>query len=69
MSDAQGHPLALCATSATSDERLQVKALLESVQTHLPTSAHPIVLEADRSYDLRDLRLYLLKCFIYPRIP
>jgi transposase len=69
MSDAQGHPVALCTTPASGNERVQVKPLLRSIQAHLPLLASPIVLEADRGYDAKHLRLFLLNRFIYPRIP
>lgn len=71
LTDAQGHPLAVISTAANGNERLQVKPLLQMIRAHMPKTEYdrPLILEADRGYDTRCLRLELLNHFIYPLIP
>ncbi len=67
LTDGAGKPLAIINTSASGNERLQVKPLLEKAPLKLQTSM--LVLEADKGYDSASLRSQLLNMNVFPFIP
>ena len=64
ISDANGKPLLATVTSAIGDERLELPKLLDKI----PMKGMSIV-EADKGYDSRKVRLEILKRGHYPLIP
>lgn len=71
--DAKGNPIAVSATAANSDERKEVKGLLENISFDLKKSSklsgRMVVLEADKGYDADWLRQALLMRGLFPLIP
>lgn len=65
LTDGKGQPIAAKVTSAKADERKQVMDLIKTV----PRQGNLTLLEADKGYDSRELRVELLNNGIYPLIP
>lgn len=68
LTDSKGSPLAVSLTSAKGDERKQVVSLLENIN-YLLEEKDIVILEGDKGYDSRHLRVQLLKKGIFPIIP
>jgi transposase len=70
--DAQGNPVAVTSTGANGDERQEVRPLLNKVAIWVTSLIHrgivPI-LEADKGYDSREVRIEALTRKIFPWIP
>jgi hypothetical protein len=70
--DIHGSPVALTSTGASGDERKQVEPLLDKVGTWIKSligrGITPIM-EADKGYDSRELRIKTLLRKIFPLIP
>tara|TARA_B100000700_G_scaffold304456_1_gene377133 strand:+ start:379 stop:879 length:501 start_codon:yes stop_codon:yes gene_type:complete len=70
--DSEGRPLAITATSANGDERDQVDPLLKKVKrlTEKVWKRGSVpILEADKGYDAKRVRLIVLKNKVIPLIP
>jgi len=70
--DIYGSPIALTSTGASGDERKQVEPLLNKVDTwikRLIGRAVTPIMEADKGYDSRELRIKTLRRKIFPFIP
>lgn len=65
LTDGNGQPIAAKVTSANADERKQVIYFLRAI----PRKGAPTLLEADKGYDSRELRVAVLNNRIYPLIP
>ncbi len=66
--DGLGQPLAVASTGARGDERKEAAPLLKN-QRQVKTSSFPggiPILEADKGYDLKELRLQILNLKIFP---
>ena len=68
VTDGEGQPLGIQLTSAKGDERKQVECLIRRVEFLLPQD-EIVLLEADKGYDSKNLRIQLLLQGIYPLIP
>ena len=68
ITDGEGNPLAIHITSAKGDERQQVEKLVNEIDVLL-MEEEVVILEADKGYDSKDLRLKLITLGIYPLIP
>lgn len=68
VTDGEGSPLSIHVTSAKGDERQQVEELVKTVNELLPEE-EVVILEADKGYDSKALRMRLIWLGIYPLIP
>ena len=68
ITDGEGSPVGIQVTSAKEDERKQVEKLIRKIEPLLP-EGDVVILEADKGYDSRDLRMKLIVQGIYPLIP
>ena len=74
LSERNGHPIAVCTTSAKGDERKMVfplinRAEIAQLQHQVALENPMIILEADRGYDAAWLRQKILNIGILPMIP
>src|SRR5882724_9910487 len=70
--DTYGNPVALTSTGASGNERQQVMPLLNKVKkwvTSLVGRGIVPIMEADKGYDSREVRMNALACKIFPFIP
>lgn len=70
--DGNGSPVALTSTAANGDERQQVEPLLDRVRASMERAHKRFenipIFEADKGYDAEELKLKLLKRYIFPWI-
>jgi transposase len=70
--ESSGRPLAICTTSAKGDEKDQVAPLLEKIKKLVDKAwkrGKVPVLEADKGYDAKRVRLEVLRRKVVPFIP